>query len=563
VTPERWARIKGVFCAAREQPEQERAGWLNEACGDDNLLRAEVESLLAQDDESVPSPAGLLVRAAPALAVGQTLSHYRVEAKIGEGGMGAVYRAYDTQLRRQVALKVLAPGYVVNPRHKPDLMREARAASALSHPNIVAIYEVGSDGVDFIAIEFVEGKSLNTVIPSKGLPLARVLDYAIQIASGLTKAHAVGVIHRDLKPGNIILTSEGLVKLLDFGLARRVYEQGESTQTVDGGIVGTPAYMSAEQAEGKPLDARSDIFSFGVVLYEMLAGRPAFVGNSTASILAAVLREEPPPLGAKVPRELEKIVARCLRKDPAHRFQHMDDVKVELEELQAEAVAGRLSSALPREVQRPSQWRWVPGALLAILAAILIGTRLFSGPNIDASKPPVHAYRHRDAPASHRGRRRHRCTTTRMVPRLPEHRLFGRRATPPENRFLGIVAVDRQRGASFLLRRRHADFLLDLRRNGPRALVSVRRRRRAGTSIGRPGRLRAAFGRSCHVSGWEGARSGRATGDRKRRDVDMGIFTARRAAPTLSWFAWRPVLKPRLPALLARWIKALGPVDLG
>jgi serine/threonine protein kinase len=213
------------------------------------------------------------------------------------------------------------------------------------------------------------------------------LDYAIQIAGGLVKAHAAGIVHRDLKPRNLMVTSDGLVKLLDLGLARRVHlQQEESTHRVEGAIAGTPAYMSPEQAQGKALDAKSDVFSFGVVLYQMLAGRPAFSGDSTMSTLAAILHEDPPPLGAKVPRELEKIVARCLHKDPVHRFQHIDDVKVELEELQGEAAAGKLDSVLPREAQRPRLWRWLSAALLATLAGILIGAWIFSGPEIDVSK---------------------------------------------------------------------------------------------------------------------------------------------------------------------------------
>jgi serine/threonine protein kinase len=389
MTPERWAQIKEIFGAAQEKPESERAGYLDAVCGADGVLRGEVDRLLAQYEDSLCSPAaGWLAQAAPALDVGEMLSHYRVEAKIGQGGMGTVYRAYDTRLRRQVALKVLPPEHFAGPESRQRLMREARAASALNHPNIVGIHEVGSEkGVNFIAMEFVEGKILGEVIPAKGLPLPKALDYAVQIASGLAKAHLAGVIHRDLKPGNIMLTADGLVKLLDFGLARRVHlEQEESTQTVEGGIAGTPAYMSPEQAEGRPLDERSDIFSFGVVLYQMLTGRQAFSGDSAASVLAAVLREEPPPFGTKVPHELEKIVARCLRKDLAHRFQHMADVKVELEELKAALDSGALLGAPLPEPHRPRRGRSFAATSLAVLTGILIGAWLFSGPDIDVSR---------------------------------------------------------------------------------------------------------------------------------------------------------------------------------
>jgi len=313
MTPERWARIKEVFGAALERPEA-----LGEMCGGDAELRREVEKLLAEKSGTLKSPV-----APRELAPGEMLGHHRVEAKLGQGGMGTVYRAWDTRLQRPVALKVLH-------EREERLLREARAASALNHPNIVTIYEVGPS---FIAMELVEGKPL-----AGRLPLDTALNYASQIAAALAKAHAAGVIHRDMKPANILVTGDGVVKLLDFGLAKRarLTEAESAALTIEGEIVGTPSYMSPEQAEGKPADERSDIFSFGVVLYEMLSGRRAFTGDSTVSILGAVLKEEPPPL-KEVPAELEKLVTRCLRKDPARRIQHMDDVKLALEELRETA----------------------------------------------------------------------------------------------------------------------------------------------------------------------------------------------------------------------------------
>jgi len=390
MTPERWARIKTIFGAALEKPEDERATWLESACGGDGTLRAEVERLLAQDEDSLSSPAPrMLAEASAGFTAGDLLGHYRVEEKIGQGGMGAVYRAYDMRLHRRVAVKVLTSRQFADPECKQRLMREARTASALSHPNIVGIHEVGSDnGVDFIAMEFVEGKTLQELVPGKGLPLGKALDYAVQIAGGLAKAHAAGVVHRDLKPGNIMVTPDGLVKLLDFGLARRVQlEPGQDTTvTIEGEIIGTPAYMSPEQAEGKPLDARSDVFSFGLVLYQMLTGRQAFLGDSAPSILAAVLREEPPPLGPRIPRDLQKVVNRCLRKDSAHRFQHMDDVKVELDEMKAEAESGELRETKAAAPRRSRLWPWLAGVASAGLAGALAGTWLFAGPPIDVTR---------------------------------------------------------------------------------------------------------------------------------------------------------------------------------
>jgi serine/threonine protein kinase len=372
--PARWRRVEEIYQAAAERKPEERAAFLAVACAGEEELRHEVESLLAQ-----PSADGMLDRPAwepqaPQLATGQQVSHYQIQEKLGEGGMGVVYRAYDTQLRRPVALKILPPEYASDPERRSRLLREARAASALHHPNIVGIHEVGSDGgVDFIAMEFIEGKTLGDIIPARGLPLGKALNYAVQIASGLAKAHAAGVVHRDLKPGNIMLTGDGLVKLLDFGLAQRVElaEGHETTLTMQGEIAGTPAYMSPEQAEGKALDGRSDIFSFGAVLYEILTGRRAFEGDSTASILAVVLREEPPPMGERIPSDVQKIIVRCLRKEPARRFQHAGDVKVELEELVAESDSGRPRDRTTSRPNRRGLRIWAAGiAAVALLAAL-------------------------------------------------------------------------------------------------------------------------------------------------------------------------------------------------
>ena len=350
MTPQRWSQIKEVFFAARETAEADRGAYLDSACGGDPELRAEVELLLANDDaSSLARPAVDWESLAPQFASGQMLGQYRIETKLGEGGMGAVYRAYDTRLRRAVALKVVSPGHLGDPESRQRLLREARAASALNHPNVVTVHEIGSEsGVDFIAMELVEGKTLKEEIPVKGLPLEKALSYAVQIAGGLAKAHAAGIVHRDLKPGNIMVTPDGLVKLLDFGLARRVrLGESDTTFTAGGGIAGTPAYMSPEQAEGRSLDARSDVFSFGAVLYQMLTGRQAFTGDTGAAVLAAVLREEPPPLGRGIPHDLERVVVRCLQKDPARRFQQMDDVRAALQELKEASDSGARAAAWP------------------------------------------------------------------------------------------------------------------------------------------------------------------------------------------------------------------------
>jgi serine/threonine protein kinase len=263
--------------------------------------------------------------------VGQTLSHYEILAKLGEGGMGVVYKARDLRLDRFVCIKVLRPEQLKDESRKQRFIQEAKSASSLNHPNIITIHEIDqADGTDFMVMEFVAGKTFQQVIPSGGLPVADVLKYAIPIASALAAANAAGIIHRDIKPGNIMVGATGIVKVLDFGLAKLTAPEENAdgatqtikAQTEEGTIVGTAAYMSPEQAQGKPVDARSDIFSFGAVLYEMLTGRRAFQGDNRMSTLASILQQEPKPLAeldSRIPRELDRIVVRCLRKDPDRR----------------------------------------------------------------------------------------------------------------------------------------------------------------------------------------------------------------------------------------------------
>jgi serine/threonine protein kinase len=282
------------------------------------------------------------------IEIGGTISRFEILGKLGEGGMGVVWKARDTILDRQVALKVLPADKVADTDRQRRFVQEAKAASALNHPNIVAIYDIAhADGIDFIVMEYVRGSTLSQLIPGKGLPTEDLLKYAIRIADALARAHGVGLVHRDLKPANIMLDDEGAIKVLDFGLAKLTEASGpigDDTQTIrdrttEGTIAGTVYYMSPEQAEGKKVEARSDIFAFGSVLYEMATGRRAFQGDTKLSTLAAILHNDPPPVSAisqAVPRDLEKVITRCLRKDPARRFQHMDDLKVALVELQEE-----------------------------------------------------------------------------------------------------------------------------------------------------------------------------------------------------------------------------------
>ncbi len=285
-----------------------------------------------------------------ALAAGDHIGRYEILVLLGAGGMGEVYKAHDNRLQRVVALKILAVEKVDDDDRKRRFLVEAQAASKLNHPNIVAIYDVSEEnGVCFIAMEYVHGATLERANTANGLPLKHAMKYAAEIADAIVAAHAAGIIHRDLKPANIIITDDGRVKLLDFGLAKLIepavpaaHAETAAWRTVPGIIMGTAAYMSPEQAEGRALDGRSDIFSFGLVLYEMLSGQCAFHRDSWISTLAAVLHDEPRPLreiNATIPASVEQHVTRCLRKDPAQRFQTMLEVKQALAEAASSAAA--------------------------------------------------------------------------------------------------------------------------------------------------------------------------------------------------------------------------------
>src|SRR6266478_945648 len=314
------------------------------------------------------------------LAAGSRHGPYEILEKLGAGGMGEVYKARDPRLNRLVALKILPTAAVqLKPdaagawrwenRPPPDaeqrrrFLQEAQLASSLQHPNIVTIYEINTyDGVDTIVMELVRGRSLDEAIPRKGMRLGESLRYAVQIADALAAAHAAGIVHRDLKPGNIMITPEGAVKVLDFGLAKlaeaapqqqppseedETRTQRVEVKTEDGAIRGSAPYMSPEQAEAKNIDARSDIFSFGAILYEMLTGQRAFQGESKMSTVAAVLNLEPKPIAQiveGVPRELERLITRCLSKDLSKRAQHMADVKLAIEGLMEDSQSGALEA---------------------------------------------------------------------------------------------------------------------------------------------------------------------------------------------------------------------------
>lgn len=340
--------------------------------------------------------------------VGTTLWSYRIEAKIGAGGMGVVYKAVDSRLERAAAIKVLPAAALASADRQKRFIQEAKTASSLNHPNIVTIYDINTQEVEgqpvqYIAMEYVAGETLDKLIGRKGLRVREALKYAIQIADALSAAHAAGIVHRDLKPSNVMVTPQGLVKILDFGLAKltgpldtdayaETVHAEASPHTEEGTVLGTVAYMSPEQADGRRLDPRSDIFSLGSVLYEMITGRQAFPGASKLSSLSAVLYKDPQPVSQTVPDihpELERIINRCLKKEPERRWQTMADVKVALEELRDELESSGIQVTQPqvKKVVRRGSARTI---ILGVVAGVVLAALPVSyfAPRYMRSQPP-------------------------------------------------------------------------------------------------------------------------------------------------------------------------------
>lgn len=368
VQPTRWEQVKDLFEAVLAQPFAERDEYLVQACGGDDELRREVESLIKSYEQAesfleqpaAQSAAESLLENEQKLSAGQRINHYEILAAIGEGGMGEVYLARDTKLGRRVALKLL-PDYFASDAHRMRRFRqEARAASVLSHPNVCVIHEVGEteDGRPFLTMEYVEGPTLRQRM-AKGMKLREALDVAAQIADALNAAHDAGIVHRDIKPENIILRPDGYAKVLDFGLAKLTDKpEGFGTETATtlmrtstpGLVMGTVAYMSPEQARGVPVDHRTDIWSLGVVLYEMISGHVPFEGETPTDVVVGIVEREQPALTesvAELPRELDRIVRKALRKDRDERYQLAKELAIDLRslrrELEAELELGRSS----------------------------------------------------------------------------------------------------------------------------------------------------------------------------------------------------------------------------
>ncbi len=415
MAPERWREIERLYLSALECAPERRAAFLEDACGDEDLRR-EVESLLQQSGEGVldkplwqalddlgrdprqsQGASFLDVQAAEAVAqgvaleqkpghtaeagplisdgplVGQTISHYRVVEKLGAGGMGVVYKAEDIRLHRFVALKVLPDDFARDAGRRRRFEQEARSVAALNHPNIVAVYDVGEN---FLVSELVDGKTLRHI---GKLSQRQAIDFAVQIAEGLAAAHAAGITHRDLKPENIMVTREDRAKILDFGLAK-VTQSGAAdlaasqrpTETQEGVVMGTPGYMSPEQVRGQAADSRSDIFSFGLVLYEMLAGRRAFSGSSSIEIMSAILKQEPRELPESIGPGLKRIVEHCLDKNPDRRFQSARDLAFALQAPPESAPPA--PEALVSRSRRPGFL--IPTAAIAIAVISVVASRL-------------------------------------------------------------------------------------------------------------------------------------------------------------------------------------------
>jgi len=378
MTPERWQQIKGVLEQALTLPAKERPAFLDRSCGRDSSLRKDVDSLLSASDE-VRSSFLESSTVHVALTPGTKLGDCEIQKMLGSGGMGEVYRARDTRLRRDVAIKVL-PSFLSSDKERlRRFEQEAQAAAALNHPNILAVYQMGTyEASPYIVSELLEGETLREEIGRGPQPARKVIEQGVQIAHGLAAAHEKGIVHRDLKPENLFTTRDGRVKILDFGLAKLKQPGGNGQHpsptapgdgTEPGMVMGTAGYMSPEQVRGNPVDHRTDIFAFGVILYEMLTGRRAFQKSTRADTMSAILNEEPPTisgLAPNIPPALQRTIHRCLEKAPEQRFQSASDLAFALEAL-SDSTGSSSAPVLPGAAKRHRY-----AVIAAIIAVILL-----------------------------------------------------------------------------------------------------------------------------------------------------------------------------------------------
>ncbi|HSE38992.1 MAG TPA: protein kinase, partial [Blastocatellia bacterium] len=354
--------MKQLFQSALQYPPDRRAAFLDAACASDPTLRSEVDSLISSNDQagdSIEAMAGdaaaqMLADARGSSFIGRNIGPYKIITEIGRGGMGNVFLAEDPRLNRRIALKLLPEEFAQNRDRLRRFQREARAVSALNHPNILTIHEVGQiDSLNFIVSEFIEGGTLRNRIRSQRLSVREALGIAIQIASALAAAHKAGIVHRDVKPENVMLREDGILKVLDFGLAKLTQRQSTTTDTDaptavnlttdPGAMMGTVNYMSPEQARGLDVDERTDIFSLGVLTYEMITGQRPFEAETTSDVIVSLLTTEPAPIasfGTEVPADLERMVGRCLKKSPESRYQSAQELLDDLEHLRRDLDSG-------------------------------------------------------------------------------------------------------------------------------------------------------------------------------------------------------------------------------
>ena len=375
-----WEQVQSVFHQALDVPPEERAPFLERVCAGDADMRAEVESLLAHDGgreeiaSAVHSAVQSLFEEAP-IKPGTTIGDYEILKLIGSGGMGEVYEAKDSRLARHVAIKILPASFTMDPGRLRRFQQEAQAAAALNHPNILTVYQMGFQArMPYIISELLEGCNLRERMKAGPLPLSDVVEYGVQVARGLAAAHGKGITHRDLKPENLFVTNNGQVKILDFGLAKfsRPSHSGQSVSITETGlVVGTASYMSPEQVRGQEVDSRTDFFSVGAVLYEMVSGQRAFAKPTAAETMTAILHEKPPSLSQLSPTSvpaLERIVSRCLEKNPDQRFQSASDLAFALETVSVEPRSD--SANRPRPVKNAAQGRVRSGLRLSLMVAV-------------------------------------------------------------------------------------------------------------------------------------------------------------------------------------------------
>src|SRR5207248_5213836 len=394
--PGRWARITEIYHATIARPPEERVSFVGQECHGDETLRRQVEAMVKSHERSgdfIESPAftiapELLIEVQTVDLIGQSSGHYQIESLLGVGGMGQVYLARDEQLGRKVALKLLPEHLTADETQLSRFKNEARSASALNHPNILTVYEIGAEGNrQFIAMEFIEGMTLRASLVRGRMNLPAALEIAVQVASALAAAHEAGVVHRDIKPENIMLRPDGYAKVLDFGIAKLTEQRPASDghtvdttamlQTRAGLILGTAHYMSPEQARGQKVDARTDIWSLGVVLYEMVGGSPPFRGETPSDCIAAILTTEPPPLSGvlpDVPVKLESLLQKALRKKSDERYQTIKEMLADLRILKGKL---ETESSLPQTKARAESTvskikRHKRGVLLTLGAALLV-----------------------------------------------------------------------------------------------------------------------------------------------------------------------------------------------